>query len=183
MLRKDLEYILTYNKCNPEQLRWFVLIFISFQGIVLRPHAHKNEKLSMRHTPPWQLQFYRTPNGREPFTEWYATIQDRNARHRIQKRLDRLADGNFGDCNSVGGGVFERRFHLGAGYLIYFGEVENTSVLLLCGGDKSSQASDIKRAKDYWLQYKETQRWKIGSVLFTARQGMGESPCNWCNCS
>ena len=112
----------------------------------------------MRHTHPRQLQFYCLPNGREPFTEWYATIQDRNARNRIQKRLDRLEDGNFGDCRSVGAGVFELRFHFGAGYRIYFGEVENTIVLLLSGGDKSSQARDIERAKDYWLQYKRTQR-------------------------
>ena len=114
----------------------------------------------MRHTHPRQLQFYRIPNGREPFTEWYATIQDRNARNRIQKRLDRLEDGNFGDCRSVGDGVFELRFHFGAGYRVYFGEVDNTIILLLCGGDKSSQARDIERAKDYWLQYRETQRWK-----------------------
>lgn len=111
----------------------------------------------MRHTHP-RLQFYRMLNGREPFTEWYATIQTRDDRNRIQKRLDRLEDGNFGDCRSVGTGVFELRFHFGAGYRIYFGEVENTIVLLLCGGDKSSQTRDIERAKDYWLQYKRTQR-------------------------
>ena len=56
-----------------------------------------------------------------------------------------------------GSGVFELRFHFGTGYRIYFGEVDNTIVLLLCAGDKSSQATDIERAKDYWLQYKGTQ--------------------------
>ena len=112
----------------------------------------------MHHTHPRQLQFYRMLNGREPFTEWYATIQNRDDRNRIQKRLHRLEDGNFGDCRSVGTGVFELRFHFGAGYRIYFGEVENTIVLLLCGGDKSSQTRDIERAKDYWSQYKRTQR-------------------------
>ena len=114
----------------------------------------------MRHTRPRQLQFYRTLNGNEPFAQWYATIQDRNTRNRIQKRLDRLEDGNFGDCRSVGAGVFEMRFRFGPGYRIYFGEVDNTIVLLLCGGTKSSQTRDIARAKAYWLQYKETQRWK-----------------------
>jgi putative addiction module killer protein len=109
----------------------------------------------MRHIHPRQLQFYRTPNGREPFAEWYDTIQDRSARNRIQKRLDRLENGNFGDCKSVGKGVFELRFHFGLGYRIYFGELNNTIILLLCGGDKSSQAADIARAKDYWLQYME----------------------------
>ena len=112
----------------------------------------------MRHTHPRNIQFYRTPSGREPFIEWYYMIQDQSTRNRIQKRLDRLEDGNFGDCQSVGEGVFELRFHFRAGYRIYFGEVDNTIVLLLCGGDKSSQARDIERAKDYWLQYKETRQ-------------------------
>ena len=49
---------------------------------------------------------------------------------------------------------FELRFHFGAGYRIYFGEVDNTIVLLLCGGDKSSQARDIDRAKAYWMEHK-----------------------------
>lgn len=66
--------------------------------------------------------------------------------------------GNFGDYQSVGDGVFELRLHFGAGYRIYFGVVDNTIVLLLCGGDKSSQARDIVRAKVYWLEYKETRR-------------------------
>ncbi|RKU21845.1 addiction module killer protein [Candidatus Poribacteria bacterium] len=114
----------------------------------------------MRYTQPRELKFYRTPNGRMPFIEWYNTIQDRSVRSRIQKRLDRLEDGNFGDSKSVGEGVFELRSHFGAGYRIYFAEVENTIVLLLCAGDKSSQARDIQRAKEYWSQYKETQRWK-----------------------
>ena len=113
--------------------------------------------LSMRYTNPRELRLYRTSAGRAPFSEWYGTIQDRSVRHRIQKRLDRLEDGNFGDCRPVGDGVFELRFHFGPGYRIYFGEVDNTIVLLLCAGDKSSQARDIRRAKDYWSQYKETQ--------------------------
>ncbi len=111
----------------------------------------------MRYTQSRELQFYRMPNGREPFTEWYATIQDRSTRNKIQKRIDRLEDGNFGDHRSVGAGVFEIRFHFGPGYRIYFGEVDDTIVLLLCGGAKSSQARDIERAKDYWRQYKEAQ--------------------------
>jgi len=91
-----------------------------------------------------------------PFTEWYDTIRDQSVRNRIQKRLDRLEGGNFGDSKSVGEGVFELRFQFGAGYRIYFAEVGNTIVLLLCAGDKSSQPRDIERAKEYWSQYKET---------------------------
>ena len=105
----------------------------------------------MRHTQPRELRFYRTSNGRVPFTEWYDTIRDRSVRNRIQRRLDRLEDGNFGDSKSVGEGMFELPFHFGAGYRIYFAEVENTIVLLLCAGDKSSQARDMERAKEYWV--------------------------------
>ena len=111
----------------------------------------------MRHTNPRDLRLYRTHTGRSPFSEWYDKIQDRNVRHRIQLRLNRLEDGNFGDCRSVGAGVSELCLHFGPGYRIYFGEVENTIVLLLCAGDKSSQARDIRRAKEYWSQYKEAQ--------------------------
>lgn len=111
----------------------------------------------MRYRGPRELKFYRTPTGRSPFSEWYDSIQDLNLQSRIDKRLERVANGNFGDCRSVGEGVSELRFHFGPGYRIYFGEVDNTIVLLLCAGDKSSQTRDIRRAKDYWLQYKEAQ--------------------------
>lgn len=107
---------------------------------------------------PRELQIYRTQNGREPFTEWLESINDQRTQNRIQRRVDRLEEGNFGDYKSVGEGVFELRLHFGAGYRVYFGEINNTVVLLLCGGDKSSQTRDIERAKTYWLEYKEVQR-------------------------
>ena len=107
-----------------------------------------------------QAPIYRTSDGRVPFAEWYDKIQDLTLQSRIDKRLERMANGNFGDHRSVGVGVFELRFHFGAGYRIYFAEVGNAIVLLLCGGDKASQTRDIERAKEYWSQYKETQRWK-----------------------
>ena len=109
----------------------------------------------MRDVHPREIQVYRTPNGRQPFTEWLESIQNLSTRDRIQARLERLEDGNFSDCQSVGEGIFELRLHFGAGYRIYFGQLGRAIVLLLCGGDKSSQARDIERAKNYWLQYKE----------------------------
>ena len=112
----------------------------------------------MRDTHPRKLQVYQTQNGREPFTEWLVSIRDQRTRTRIRDRFERLEIGNFGDCESGGGGVFEMRFHFGPGYRIYFGEIDNTIVLLLCGGDKSSQTQDIERTKTYWLEYKETDQ-------------------------
>ncbi len=58
----------------------------------------------------------------------------------------------------MGRGVYELRIHVGKGYRIYFGEVDNTIILLLCGGDKTSQQRDIERAKTFWRDFKETQR-------------------------
>lgn len=103
-----------------------------------------------------EIQYYRAPNGKQPFTEWFESIRDKNTQNRIDKRLERLEDGNFGDCQPVGGGVFELRLHFGPGYRIYFGQISNSFVLLLCGGDKASQARDIELAKTYWREYKET---------------------------
>ena len=110
----------------------------------------------MRNAYPREVEIYRSRNGREPFTEWLSAIRDQKTQRCIRTRLAALKLGNFGDYKSVGEGVFELRFHFGVGYRIYFREVDNTVVLLLCGGDKSSQARDIERAKAYWLAYKET---------------------------
>jgi putative addiction module killer protein len=112
----------------------------------------------MHNTQPRELKFYRTPNGRQPFTEWFESIRDMKTQTRIRRQLTRLEVGNFGDCQSVGGGVFELRIHFGPGYRIYFGKISNTVLLLLCGGDKSSQPRDIERAKAYWQDYKEKHR-------------------------
>ena len=105
-----------------------------------------------------EIQYYRNPNGRQPFTEWFESIRDKNTRNRIGQRLKRLEDGNSGDCQSVGGGIFELRLHFGPGYRIYFGQIDNRLILLLCGGDKTSQQRDIELAKSYLIEYKETHR-------------------------
>ena len=66
-----------------------------------------------------------------------------------------MEDGNFGDHKGVGEGIFELRLFFGPGYRVYFAEDGDTIVLLLCGGDKSSQSRDIELAKQCWKDYKE----------------------------
>ncbi len=109
----------------------------------------------MHDVHPREIQIYRTPNGRQPFIEWLESIKDKTTQRRIRTRLAYLKAGNFGDFKSVGDGVFELRLNFGPGYRIYFGQVSSTIILLLCGGDKSSQVRDIEQARNYWLQYKE----------------------------
>lgn len=74
-------------------------------------------------------------------------LRDERARGVIFARLDRLAYGHAGDVEPVGQGVSELRIHYGPGYRIYFHRRGDTIIVLLCGGDKSSQAKDIKTAK------------------------------------
>jgi putative addiction module killer protein len=81
------------------------------------------------------------------FSRWAANLRDKQAKKLIAKRLIRVEQGSFGDVRSVGDGVHELKVHHGPGYRIYFQVRGNKIVLLLCGGDKSSQAADIERAK------------------------------------
>ncbi|WP_445304630.1 type II toxin-antitoxin system RelE/ParE family toxin [Microcoleus sp. Pol7_A1] len=62
--------------------------------------------------------------------------------------------GNLGNCQSVGNGVFELRINYGSGFQIYFGQIGMTIVILICGGDKSTQDRDIRQAKEYWTDYR-----------------------------
>ena len=81
------------------------------------------------------------------FAKWLAGLRDREARARIAVRIDRMALGNPGDVKPVGSGVSEMRITYGPGYRVYFTRRGDVLVLLLCGGDKSSQPRDIAAAK------------------------------------
>lgn len=88
----------------------------------------------------------KTIHTTEVFDAWFASLKDRQAARRVQVRIDRAEDGNFGDCAPVGEGVSEMRIHHGPGYRVYFTQRGMELVILLAGGDKSSQAGDIKTA-------------------------------------
>lgn len=100
---------------------------------------------------------YQNQEGKEPLTEWLQSLRDKQAQAKIRLRLKRLEAGNFGDCEAVGAGVQELKEHLGAGYRVYFGRHGQTVVILLCGGSKKSQTTDIKCAKEYWEDWKRRQ--------------------------
>lgn len=91
----------------------------------------------------------------QAFDAWYEALKDRQAARRIQARIDRAEDGNFGDCEPVGEGVSEMRIHYGPGYRVYFMQKGMEVVILLAGGDKSTQAKDIKTALRIASAYKE----------------------------
>jgi putative addiction module killer protein len=103
---------------------------------------------------PKELHIYVMEDGRAPFSDWLASLHDLKARSKIRVRLDRVSLGNLGDCHGVGDGVQELRIDYGPGYRVYFGQVDSAIVLLLCGGDKSTQAKDIEQAKRYWSEYR-----------------------------
>ncbi|WP_276957036.1 type II toxin-antitoxin system RelE/ParE family toxin [Allomeiothermus silvanus] len=84
----------------------------------------------------------------EVFAEWFASLRDARARAVINARLRRVELGNLGDCAPVGEGVSELRIHYGPGYRVYFVQRGMEVVVLLAGGDKSSQSKDIKRAQE-----------------------------------
>jgi putative addiction module killer protein len=91
----------------------------------------------------------------ESFDAWFASLRDRQAARRIQARIDRAEDGNFGDHKPVGEGVSEMRIHYGPGFRVYFTLRGVEVVILLAGGDKSSQTQDIRAAQALARQLKE----------------------------
>ncbi len=97
---------------------------------------------------------YQTIDEKIPLDDWLSSIRDKKAIARILVRLDRLKLGLFGDWKPVGEGVCELRIPEGQGYRVYYAKDGETIVILLCGGNKSSQKKDIKQAKAYWLDYK-----------------------------
>jgi len=101
------------------------------------------------------IRIYTDQKGQAPFSKWMKSIKDPVIKARIRARLDRLNLGNYGDHKPVGSGVSELRLAFGSGYRVYYADLDDVIVILLCGGDKSSQEKDIKKAKELWLELKE----------------------------
>lgn len=100
-----------------------------------------------------EVRHYLTPAGVDPVQSWLDSLKDMKGRVAIQRRLDRLLPGNFGDHKVLGGGLWELRIDSGPGYRVYYGYVGGEAILLLCGGPKKSQHRDIAKARKYWQDW------------------------------
>jgi putative addiction module killer protein len=105
-----------------------------------------------------ELRRYLAPAGKDVFGEWLGKLKDVRAQAKIVTRLDRVALGNFADCKPVRGGLCELRIDWGPGYRVYYAMIGRSCVLLLGGGDKRRQSSDIERALAHLADYKERTR-------------------------
>jgi putative addiction module killer protein len=101
---------------------------------------------------PHNVKVYFTADGKAPFEQWISGLRDGKGRGIIRNRIDRVETGNFGGCEPVGEGVFELKIDFGPGYQVYFG-MDGADVILLWGGDKSTQQADIQKAKEHWGHY------------------------------
>jgi len=108
-------------------------------------------------TRPKHVEIYETDNGDCPYEDWFDRLKDRRAQAKIKLRISRVEEGKMGDGKPVGAGVVELIVNYGPGYRIYVGQIGSTMVLLLCGGDKSTQVADIANAKEYWTDYLQSK--------------------------
>ena len=101
---------------------------------------------------PVEIRYFQTISGRCPFRDWFDSL-DVRTKVIVDRRLARVRRGLFGDCESVGVGVFELKIDVGPGYRIYYGRDGRSIVILLRAGDKRSQSSDIRIAQALWKEY------------------------------
>lgn len=95
-------------------------------------------------------------NDKIPFIEWMDSL-DKTTKTRVQSRLTRLLENNFGDHKKIDNEISELRLKFGSGYRIYYTEVDNIIVLLINGGDKSTQSKDIEKAKSILQEWRNLQ--------------------------
>ena len=104
-----------------------------------------------------EIAHYLTPAGGDPFQSWLDEVDDTKVRVAVLRRIDRLAAGNFGDHKFLRDGVWEMRLDIGPGYRVYFGRHGIAFVLLLCGGSKRTQRSDLDRAVRFFADFQRRQ--------------------------
>jgi putative addiction module killer protein len=102
-----------------------------------------------------EIRHYLTSDGKDIFRQWYDKLRDTKARIAIDRRINRIELGNFGDHKSLREGIWGLRIDVGPGYRVYYGIAGTQVVILLLGGDKRTQAADIDRACNYWRDWQE----------------------------
>ncbi len=107
-----------------------------------------------------ELIRYQQDDGNCPIGDWLQGMKDKRARAQIEIRLQRLSAGNFGQCRALRAGVMELKVDVGPGYRVYCAKHGDALIVLLCGGDKSTQDRDIDCAIDYWKHWKQRNKKK-----------------------
>jgi putative addiction module killer protein len=102
----------------------------------------------------WFVEYYALPSGLSPFREWRVGITDVRTKAAVDARVARMRGGNFGNSRPIGGGASESRIDFGPGFRIYYGR-DGRKIILLDGGDKSTQSADIANALGFWNDYKK----------------------------
>lgn len=102
----------------------------------------------------YEVLVFRHASDDSPYLDWLESL-DWKMQERISARVARMKKGQFGDCKALDRSLYELRLFFGPGYRVYFGEHRGRTVILLAGGDKSTQSKDIKRAREYWKTYLE----------------------------
>lgn len=103
----------------------------------------------------FEIRHYVTSDGQDVFQRWLKRLRDPIAKVQVIKRTNRIERGNFGDHKFCRDGVWELRIDVGAGYRVYYAQAGKQIILLLCGGDKSTQDADIDCAVKYWQDWKK----------------------------
>ena len=101
---------------------------------------------------------YIDDSGKSHYADWLKNLRDAKAKAKIMMQIDKMELGLFGDVEPIGEGLSELRLHYGPGYRVYYGKEGQQVFLLLCGGDKSTQSKDIKKAKEYWKSHKRRNK-------------------------
>lgn len=109
----------------------------------------------MMEVRPRRILKYVTESGHCPFDDWVESLKDKRTQAIVATRLNRVIQGNFGLCRKLDGGIQELKIDFGPGLRVYFAEDGDSIVILLCGGDKSTQSKDIEKAREYWTDYKK----------------------------
>lgn len=101
-----------------------------------------------------EIRHYISRDGKDVFDDWFSELPDTRTQAKVAAKINRLAVGNFGACKALGQGLFELRIDWGPGFRVYYAQIGQARVLLLCGGDKRTQPSDIVKAHQYLADYK-----------------------------